>query len=432
MAELRQMVTSHEYKTLTTKQRHAYDLMIKGENVFVTGPGGTGKTALIQMFYRHQKSFRNIAITSTTGTSAVLIGGHTLHSYLGIGLGLEPVEDIVDYLYTRPHIRKRWTETSVLVIDEISMLSPTLFDKIEEIGRVLRGSDEPFGGIQLVISGDFLQLPCVSSQAFCFQSKSWNKCISSVCYLDEIIRQSDPLFQKCLNNIRLGILTEEVMDTIETRVGAELKNDLGIQPTRLFALNRHVDQINEKELDALAEIGKEFISFDMKFWFSSHVHDKHAARDRFTKNCTAVPELQLCQGAQVILLINVDGDAQLANGSRGVIVGFNDGDDLPIVQFIHGEKRIIDYHQWEVKDKDKVLLTATQIPLKPAWAMSIHRAQGASLDYVEMDLFSIFENAMTYVALSRARNLEGLSITAIDWNKVYTHSDALEFYKSLD
>jgi ATP-dependent DNA helicase PIF1 len=415
--------------SLRKRQRLAFDAMVAGKSIFITGPGGTGKTAAIRLFFDNYCPVKDIAMTSTTGTSAILINGATIHSYLGIGLGTGTAQDIIAFLYKRPHLRKRWQNLDVLIVDEVSMLSPVLFDKLEMIARELRHNDLPVGGIQLILSGDFCQLPVVDSDGFCFQSESWSRCVEETICLYELVRQSDPVFQKCLNQIRLGDTGDDVRSIIDQRIGAQLTNEYGIEPTRMFALNRDVDRVNEQSLDILAEDGRDFYQYDIGLSVYPHIKDKAKAKERFLKNAAAPHQLQLCVGAQVMLLHNLDVPNGLANGSRGVVTGFVD--ELPVVRFLDGEERVIDRHIWEVSDKDQKVLRATQIPLKPAYGISIHRSQGCSLDYAQVDLSNVFEYSMAYVALSRVRNLEGLSVTAIDWDRVRPHPDALEYYENL-
>lgn len=414
---------------LRHQQEQALQAMKDKKNIFITGAGGVGKTALIKHFTKLYQNVKTIAVTSTTGTSALLINGTTLYSYLGIGLGKGTAESICSYLYKRPFIRKRWVDLQVLVIDEVSMLSPNLFDKLEEIARVIRHSTAPFGGIQLILSGDFLQIPCIDSNQFCFQSEKWDECVNEIFYLDEIIRQSDPIFQNCLNDIRLANFPTHVVEIIESRVGAILQNDHGIIPTKLFPLNKNVNYINNKELDNLIQEGGECLQYELEITVHPGIKNKQLVINKFETNFIAPSILQLCVGAQVMLLYNLDLQRKLANGSRGVVTRFVN--DMPVVKFLNGIEQIIDYHTWEIEENDVKQLSATQIPLKLAYSISIHKSQGSSLDYAEIDLSNIFEYGMAYVALSRVKSLEGLSIINIDWDKIKANPDAVEFYKNL-
>lgn len=412
------------------KQEVAYNHMKNGKSVFVTGPGGTGKTAIIKHFVKMYKNIINIGVTSTTGTSAILFGGVTLHSFTGIGLGTESVDKIVKKILNKHHLRKRWNELQVLVVDEISMMSPDLFDKLENIAREVRFDNRPFGGIQLVLSGDFCQLPCVDSEKFCYEAEKWEMCVQETVYLDEIIRQKENKFQTCLNNIRLGHITSDVINTLESRIGKNLTNESGIKPTKLYPLNCDVDRINEFELDNLGREGAEFYEYEMDITIHGSNKNKQFLEDKYRRYCTAPVTLQLCIGAQVMLLWNLDQNCKLVNGSRGVVIGFID--DNPVVRFLNGEERIIEAKTWDVKELDECILSATQIPLKLAYALSIHKSQGCSLDYAEIDLSEIFEYGQAYVALSRVKSLEGLSIISFDPRLIVAHPHAVDYYEKID
>ena len=229
---------------LNSGQQKAYDLIVEGKNVFLTGSAGTGKSVIINYYKERYSLFKNIAITSTTGVSALVIGGSTLHSYLGIGLGTESVEYLTKKISKKPNLRNRWKTLDVLIIDEVSMLSPELFDKLELIARNIRKvrnvPDKPFGGIQLILTGDFLQLPVVKCDNFVFESESWNKCVAHTIYLTEIMRQKDTEFQSVLNEIRFGIVSPKGKEMLSSRIKKELKNDKGIRPTKIYTTNDNV------------------------------------------------------------------------------------------------------------------------------------------------------------------------------------------------
>ena len=405
-----------------------YGFELDGNHRFLLGNFiVTHNTACIKLFIKVYKQNKIMGITSTTGISALLFGGVTIHSFLGIGLGQGSVESIVGKLYKKPYLRKRWCELEVLIVDEISMLSPDLFDKLENIARRIRHNEKPFGGIQLILAGDFLQLPCINSDDFCFESNSWKKCIEQTVYLNEIMRQKDTEFQECLNNVRIGFLPKKTRKLLKTRVGIELKNDFGIKPTKLFSTNYSVDMINNKELDLLAANDLDFYEYNMDIRPCQGVKDSEYIIDKYKKNCNAPETLQLCIGAQVMLLWNLDTEGGLVNGSRGVVTSFID--DIPMVKFLNGRELLIDYNIWEHEEQDKKILRVIQIPLKLAYALTIHKSQGCSLDYSEIDLSNTFADGQAYVALSRVKNLEGLSIIEIDFDKIRANKKAVAFYK---
>ena len=430
---------------LNTLQQKAYDCMVEKKNIFITGMAGVGKSEIINLFRLNYEHIRTIGVTSTTGISALLIGGTTLHSYLGIGLGQGSIKELTSKIEGVSKLKKRWKNLEVLIIDEISMLSPVLFDKLEEIARNIRKNHLPFGGIQLILSGDFLQLPTVGESNFCFESKKWEECVNEVVYLTENLRQNDREFQDVLSKIRVGNIDEDVEIFLKSCVGKELKNDLkpsemvrettksflGILPTKIYSTNNSVEYINNKELKRMEEDGKQIYSYerDIKFVEGISIKNKQHYLEKFEKNCNTPATLKLCIGVQVMLLYNLDVKAGLANGSRGVVVDFID--DIPVVQFVCGEKRIIDHHIWEIKEDDEKIMTMTQIPLKLAYAITCHKSQGATLDFAEINISDCFEFGQAYIALSRVKSRDGLSIVALDYDRIKAHPKAVEYYKNL-
>lgn len=420
------MVSSINIQSIGQDKYYGFEL--DGNHMFLLGNFlVTHNTSCIKMFINVYKQNKIMGITSTTGISALLFGGATLHSFLGIGLGNGSVESLYKKICTRPYIRNRWKDLEVLIIDEISMLSPELFDKLEALARRIRRNEKPFGGIQLILSGDFLQLPCVNSDNFCFESKSWDSCITNTIYLTEIMRQRDSEWQECLNNVRLGLLPKKTRKLLTSRVGKELTNEFGIKPTKLFSTNYSVDYVNNKELDILAEDDPDFYEYKMDVHVQPGVKNTDYVIEKYKKNCSAPDYIQLCVGAQVMLLWNYDTDGGLVNGSRGVVSSFVS--DIPMVKFLNGRELLIDYHVWEIEENGKKILNVIQLPLKLAYALTIHRSQGCSLDYAEIDLSNTFANGQSYVALSRVKNIEGLCIIEIDFDKIIADKKAVAFYK---
>lgn len=429
-----------ENKGLNYKQKEALCSMIEGKNIFLTGKPGTGKSYVISIFKELFKNLKNIGLTSTTGISAILIGGSTLHSFLKIGLGQGSAEYLAEKILKNQKAKTKWLNLDTLIIDEVSMLSPELFEKLEEVARIVRrknpkslltstGDEKPFGGIQLILSGDFLQLPVVGSDMFCFETKAWDKCIEKIVYLTDIIRQTDKDFIEVLDDARYGKVTKKLIKMLSSRIGVTLENEYGIKPTRVFTTNGDVDYLNEKELDNLAET-EDFYQYDMKINFRTDIKDREYILEKWRKSSPVPETLQLCKGAQVMLLVNLDTENGLANGSRGIVVGFCDS--IPIVKFLNGVETLIDIYTWEVEEDGKKQITITQVPLKLAWATTVHKIQGSTLDYAELDLGNIFAYGQASVALSRVRTLEGLSISKINFDGIKAHPKALEFYRKLE
>lgn len=409
-----------DLKDLNEKQHAAFvKVVIEKKSIFLTGSGGCGKSYLIKKINSCIENDINVGLTSLTGISAMILGGSTLHSFLGIRLGLESVATLhKKIMYSNVYLN-RWRRLHLLIIDEISMMSVELLEKIEELARLLRRNERPFGGIQLLISGDFLQLPPVKENQFCFESRVWNECIQETVILTEVIRQQDKVFSGVLNKIRLNKIDNECMDVIGSR---EIKyiSDNGLIPTMLYAINAKVDVTNEKYYAALT--GEEH-AYKIKYKWSKNPRNKEQY-----ENMAKLPfDLRLKVGAQVVHLVNANG---LVNGSRGVVTEFIGG--FPRVLFVNGMHELIHRHSLDIEEKDALILTYSQIPLKLAWAMSIHKSQGCTLDLVRVDLNKIFEYGQLYVALSRCKSLEGLFIRHLNWNRHKVHPKALEFYEQLN
>jgi len=403
--------------------------MISGKNVFLTGPGGVGKSYLITHFVQEARKYKTVAVTALTGIAALNLKGSTLHSYTGIGLGKGSLESIVTKIRKKKYLRDRWKNVDILIIDEISMLSPQLFDKLETIGRVVRNNPRPFGGIQLILSGDFLQLPCIDTNDFCFSAEGWDRCIEQTFYLHKIIRQQELHFQDVLNRVRVGNVDDEAVDVLESRTGVELSNEDGILPTVLYSHNAQVDAKNNDELLSLPDNNLYEYEWDIQIYSTVPPAAVDVIRDHCEKWTPAVPNLILGVGAQVMLCANLDIDGGLANGSRGVVVGFSE--DKPVVRFLNGRVLTITDFLWEIEENDKKLASVEQIPLKLAWACTLHKSQGQTLDYAILDLTRCFDYGQAYVGLSRVRSIDGLSIIGYNPNKIKAHPKAVEYYEKL-
>lgn len=412
---------------MNEKQKIAYEMMCNGKNIFITGGGGVGKSYLIKKFYDSFSSYKKIGLTSSTGISSLLIGGTTLHSYLGIGLGNDDVAKLVYNIGKNKMIKERYFNMEILIIDEISMISPELFDKIEEIFRIIRQDQRPFGGVQIIITGDFLQLPCVGNENFCFESETWKKYLSeNIIILDEIVRQKDSIFQNVLNEVRIGSISKDVKDTLLSRLVKFDNKYHNIVPTILFCTNRDVDNYNKKKLEEINsnDLYEYDILCDVPKGGKKMLQD---TIDKYRRNLGIPDRLELRTGAQVMVTYNLNIETGIVNGSRGIITGFNK-DGIPIVKFKSGIEIEIDFHTYEVKEFDKIVITFTQLPLKLAYAITIHKSQGSTLDLVVMDLKDVFEYGQAYVALSRVKDLSSLYLRSIDFGKIIANPKALDFY----
>ena len=424
---------------LNKEQNDAFDIMKTGKSVFLTGSAGTGKSFLTREFYKYAANLHGsdrVFKTSSTGVSAVLIGGKTLHSWSGIYLGEGTVQEIIKKMQFSA--KDNWRSVKVLFIDEISMIHPNLFDKLENIARILRRNELPFGGIQLICSGDFFQLSPVSKdniEKFCFEALSWDRVITHTITLTKIVRQEDIYFQKLLTNMRYGTLSEEDKNLLESRVGFELKNNEGIEPTILFSKNADVNYINNKRLQTLLTNNKKYeykseykIEYNKTTAKSSTIIEKVAILSK-----DLIPDdLVIAVGAQVVFKKNLTGTL-IANGTRGVITDFKQVDGIgefyPCVRLLNGNLYLAIREEFEFESAGDYKIIKKQVPIKLAWACTCHGAQGSTLDYVKADIgSSIFLCGQAYVMVSRCKSIEGLSLIDFDKSSVKAHPKVLKRY----
>lgn len=423
-----------------SEQEYTLRLIQEGKNIFINSPAGTGKSALIKHYCLQNQTKQVIGLTSTTGISALNIGGSTLHSFLGIGLGKEDVEDLYDKIIRNRDKRELWLRLNILIIDEISMLHPELFDKLEKLARKIRENKTIFGGLQIVASGDLFQLPCVSQNSTLItHSSKFKRCMNTIIELRNIMRQNDPIFKTVLNKIRVGIVDPQVKSILKTRFTKPLKEtkktgsieplNPNIKPTKLFCTRKSVDYLNEKELNKLAKQGYEFREYSMVFIDQDCPISFDYVTKNFIKNSTTPLTLQICEQTQVMLTYNIS--PTLVNGSRGIVVGFSP-ENHPIVEFVNGAVVVVKPNKFSLyhtlrNGKIKLVGYAVQVPLKIAYALTIHSCQGSTLDYASIDLRETFEYGQAYTALSRVRTLSGLFIRRFNFDVIQAHPEALRF-----
>ena len=446
------MQTTTDYG-MNEGQKAAFDAILAGKSIFLTGPGGTGKSYLLENLHMHYKSRnkkKKLAITAMTGCAAVLIGpfAKTLHSWAGIGLGRGDIDVIAQTVAADKRKGPRWRQTECLVIDEVSMMTPGLLQLLDAVGRKARKcEDKPFGGMQMVFVGDFYQLPPVSRDSagqFAFDSPLWSQVVEEKYALTEIVRQKDPVFQQILNEARVGELTPESYAILESRKTMEWKRQ-EIKPTLLFTKNTDVSAINENQLRKLP--GEEHV-FKAKTEALPPVAADIAQMlvEKLDKDAPYEVELRLKDRTQVMLLkqhyeekeVEINGKKRqqmcavqgLVNGSRGVVTGFAlDGN--PIVKFLNGKVITVKPATWSSDEGDEGV-KRSQIPLRVAYALTIHKAQGASLDSALVDVGpSTFEYGQAYVALSRVRNMDSLFIFEIAQKAFRAHPAVKAFYASM-
>ena len=407
---------------LNTRQQLALDTFKAGHNVFLTGPAGTGKSFVINSCIKHLNTLTDIkyVVTASTGISAFIINGTTLHSFGGIGLGEGTVGEILKKMFFGT--KNRLKAIDYIIIDEISMLNPEYLDKLDEVLRILRYSSKAFGGVNVLVSGDFLQLPPVNAP-FAFTADVWKKFSFTTIELTQPMRQVDQDFYNCLLTIRKGIRNDFVERTLSPYVRDSVDYN-GIKPTKLYPTRAKVTAENIKELKKLKDIKiyEAHIRDPNKYITAKNSHEAH---QKIWSSVQAMRKLPVAVGAQVMLTKNIDVAAGLANGSRGVVRKIHD--TFIEVEFIKTTYNVYKM-EFEVKIRHNKSVFINQFPLLLAWASTVHKCQGMTLDYVEVDLKEAFECGMIYVALSRVKSREGLFIKDIDYDKIKAHPDALKFY----
>lgn len=459
--------------TLSYEQSQILKLVQEGKNIFFTGSAGTGKSVLLREIIKalrkkHAKSADAVAITASTGIAACNIGGQTLHSFSGIGIGEGTPESLATKIKKNKNASSRWLRCRVLIIDEVSMLDGDLFDRLARVACLMKKSPKPFGGIQLIVTGDFFQLPPVTKNGqpkFAFEAEKWSECVERTFNLSKVFRQKDPRFVDILNEMRFGRLTPASIRTFYEL--ARPISDGDIDATELFPRREDVDRANYTRMAALSGREEVFPARD-----AGTISDP-VQRDKMLQNFMAPKDLVLKLDAQVMLLKNID--ETLVNGTVGRVIGFYDATEVdvgekgeliqiyqpgekkqlsaagkakqkeqqsavlkkyPLVEFRvpRGTRQLLvmpDTFKVELPNGE-VQVSRTQLPLILSWAMSIHKSQGQTLDRVKVDCGRIFEKGQAYVALSRATSLEGLQVLNFDPKKVLAHDKVKEWSRTLE
>ena len=436
---------------LSLEQEVALQNYKEGKNIFLTGPGGSGKTELIRRMVAYsQEQGKKIQVCALTGCAAILLQckAKTIHSFAGIGLANGTVDEVVRKVISNKYKTKNWTGINTLIIDEVSMMSLKLFDILDYIARRTRKNiNAPFGGIQVVFSGDFYQLPPVGTygqedtSAFCFESENWAKTFDAVILLKTIFRQSDSDYTTILNQVRVGKLYKSSFDKLQQHINKPIP-ETGFKPTILLPRRKDAELINADELKKLQGESKAYkisqatitpvnekdIKLNVSNQFSGE--QRETEYNFLVNNIMADKEIVIKIGTQVMCIANIDMESseQVVNGSQGVVVGFVG--ELPLVQFNNGPRRTVGYHVWPSEVIPN--LGVKQLPLIYAWAITIHKSQGVSLDMAQIDAGSnIFECGQTYVALSRVKSLHGLYLTALNPQRIKVNKKVQDFYTGL-
>lgn len=400
-------------------QKEALQILKMGHNVFITGAAGSGKTHLLNQYIKYLRDNNaEVGVTASTGIAATHMGGMTIHAWSGIGVRDKLTAMDLEDLEEKSYLWKRIEAAKVLIIDEISMLHHFRLDMIEKVIRSLKRSNEPFGGLQVILCGDFFQLPPVARAGeiparFAYHSDTWRNMNLKICYLEEQFRQSDATYLEVLNAIRDNNVSDKVIGHLKSRFNK--KPNVEAEPTKLYSHNVDVDAENERELSKLG--GGTF-----EYHMLSRGREKLV--ENLKKSCLAPEVLRLKKGARVMFVKN-SFEKGYANGTLGIVADLNTYTIK--VRTARGKMIEVERVKWVVEDGGKILAELAQYPLRLAWAITVHKSQGMSLDAAEIDLSQSFERGMGYVALSRLRSLDGLSLLGMNEMALRVSDEVLEF-----
>jgi ATP-dependent DNA helicase PIF1 len=411
---------------LNKKQLYAFNQFIQKKNLFITGPGGTGKSSVIKEIIKYCKLNNiEIGVTGTTGCAAILIGGKTLHSYLGIGLGTKTAKDLyLNNRYKLSHIIKKLKLIEVLIIDEISMLDLELFEKISEYLSLIRGHQNPFGNIQIILTGDFCQLEPIIGN-YCFLSQVWLDLKLEIIFLNKLIRQkNDKVFQNILRELRYGICTDRTIEILKQCKKIDI--DENIKPTLLYSKNIDVDKINNLEYNKLIQNNNKFMVYEIKL---PEIKKNHEKIKNWIKSLDIPWMINLCVDAQIMITANINQDNEIINGTRGIIIDVLKG--TVIIKTITNKLVTINYHKCIYSEDNDIYFN--YMPIKLAYAISIHKSQGITLDAAEISIGKdIFAAGQAYTALSRTKNLNSIIIKDIDKQSFIIKDSVFKFYINID
>lgn len=448
--------------TLSSEQQQALDYFNQGENIFITGPGGTGKTHLIKEFVRHANIMdKKIQVCALTGCASVLLGpiARTIHSWSGIKLAKGPIEKIIEYVLKNRRIIKEWRTVKILVIDEISMMSLKILRLLNEMGKIIKKNKKPFGGIQLVFSGDFYQLGPIGDNndpettQFCFEHPDWFEIFPKQNHiiLKTIFRQKDPIYIEILSEIREGNISDKNIKLLQQYIKREYKTEEynNCILTKLFPIRSKAEYINKMMFEKIEEpietftmktitncktyidTDKPIDSIVLEKCNSMTTTEKQFELEQLINNNTLPEKLELKKGSAIMCTANIDMENGICNGSQGIIVDFIGESKLPKVKFTNGIEKVLGFHY--IQCDEYPCLVIGQYPLCLAWALTIHKIQGATLDMAQIDIGqAIFEYGQTYVALSRIKSLEGLYLSSFYPHKIKANPKVIEFYNNLN
>jgi GTPase SAR1 family protein len=408
-------------------QEQALNILKMGHNVYLTGPAGSGKTFVLNKYIYYLKSRGvEVGITASTGIAATHIGGVTIHSWSGLGIKNTLNEYDLEALQDKQYLWKRFEKVKTLIIDEVSMLHHFRLDLVEKVCRTFKRNEKPFGGIQVILCGDFFQLPPISGSyeeqgQFVYHSRAWSEADFKICYLEEQHRQTDNSTISILNEIRENKVSQKNIDLLKSKIkGPHTEADGAFSPTRLYTHNIDVENINQKEL---AQIKEEEKVFEMIGRGGNDV-----LIDLLKKSCLAPDKIKLKVGAKVMFVKN-NFEVGYVNGTLGTVIAL--GRSGPTVRTFIGQIIDVEPASWKIEEDGKVKAEIVQYPLRLAWAITVHKSQGMSLDYVEVDLSKSFERGMGYVALSRVRSIDGLRIIGFNDMALKVSDEIVAFDREL-
>lgn len=398
------------------KQTTALAILDAGKSVFLTGPAGSGKTYVLQTFIKNaRRSGKNVAVTASTGLAATHLGGSTIHSWSGIGIADQLTKrHIQDLSQTR---KDQILDADILIIDEVSMLHDYRLDMIDAVCREVRGDNQPFGGLQIILSGDFYQLPPVNRAdsrqgGFATDAEVWETLDPVICYLQEQHRQADDMLLEILTALRRNDVRRRHAEALLARKRARTPFDDPV--TELYTTNMDVDKINQARLH---EMDGDAHSFNM-----THTGSRGAV-EALQRSCMAPAELVLKVGAFVMFVKN-SPEKKYVNGTLGTVIEFETDTGYPVVETLQGKRVVAEPVLWEMRDGEKKVAGLTQVPLRLAWAITVHKSQGMTLDAAHIDLSKAFTPGMGYVALSRVRSLETLTLGGLNRTALIMHDHA--------
>lgn len=405
-------------------QKDALNLMMMGNNIYLTGQAGSGKTYVLNLYINYLKKHKvPVAVTASTGIAATHLNGGTIHSWSGIGIRSQLTQHDIARILGNESKRAKLQAAKVLIIDEISMFHSYRLDMVNQICKMARQDPRPFGGLQVILCGDFFQLPPINEKEFegsnfAYKSDAWEELDVTVCYLDEQHRQLDDSFLKVLNDIRSQDVSEYTFEKLADRLNKRLAEHM--IPTKLYTHNADVDGINNFELE---KIDKPVHQYPMI------TRGKKELVDVLKKGCLAPEELLIKEGALVMFIKNNPAKGYI-NGTLGVVYGFDES-GYPKVQTYDGKEIIALPASWQFEEDDHVLAEISQVPLRLAWAITVHKSQGMSLDAAEIDLSKSFAYGMGYVALSRVKSLDGIRLLGINPKAFMVDGEIAKFDEQL-